>query len=1269
MKTLRVFSICGLAVWLAGSVVAAVESGGPVMLGGRNPVSLGRLPASEFSERLASLPAGAQARAIGWLNSFEFPEEDVHALHVDHEGGICYVCNFTPAVMDEGREEPMPMGALAAAVPVSPFPDSLKFNSRPGATNVIYLNFGGTNISGTAWNTSEGVSTFHTLPFSLDADYATFSGEEQLMIKRVWKRVAEDFASFDVNVTTEPPVVWTRNTALALITRNTDALGQNNPWPNAGGVAYVGVYGTSWNATYRPAWVYHNNVGDRADNIADVTSHEIGHNLGLAHDGQTGGIEYYGGHGGGSSEPLSWGPIMGTSYGRNISQWSKGEYHLANNFQDDMAIMASLMGYRPKVTGSTPGTATPLVVVDNTIRATTPETDPANANQVNKGVIRQSTDVDVWSFTAAAGAVNLVVRPFESTRVYTSWRHDTQGGNLHVRAALLDASGNELLVSAPGDVTFAQVQGTVPAGTYFLRVEGMGVGNPYHQDVSLRSGYTDYASVGQYFITGAVAQTVSYVKTYDQVYFRGTANGWGTLGMTLVSNYTWQTEAVFSGAASDRFKFDVNGDWALNFGDNNNDGIADQNGNDIAITQGAGTYRIWFHDQSRRYGVTKLVANLPPVANAGPDRTTFQMEEVLLDGSGSYDPDGQIASYRWSLVPGQFQGPIVMFNTNASIATLQWAAPTAASRTALVQLVVTDNDGASATSTVQVTQTSTVVYNKTYDQMYFRGTANSWGTSAMTLVSNYTWQIEAVFGAGGSERFKFDVNGDWLLNFGDNNNDGIADPSGNDIVIAQGAGTYRIWFHDQSRRYGVTKLVVNQPPVADAGPDRTVPLAGGTAALDGSGSYDPDGHIASFSWTQLAGPTVSINNPGTPFASVNLPPRSSAETFAFRLTVIDNEGASASDTMVVTQAGGGFQKTYDQVYFRGTPNGWGTLGMSLVSNYVWEAEVTVGGGSNERFKFDVHGDWSLNFGDNNNDGIADQSGNDIFFTQGSGTYVVRFHDQSRRYWVQRTGGGFQSSYSTMTMAGTFNSWNPAANNMQLVADYTWQVDLLFMAGASVQFKFTANGGWAQNWGINNQGSSVAPFQATVVAGAGNILLNNIQTGTHRITFNEQSRSLSVSRLSGVSAMGLPIRELTPWERYYGIDLLVNEQWQEDPDEDGLNNLEEMYHDTNPFASDTDGDGMSDLEEIVAGTNPLQGVDYFGVSLGRGPDGLTLVWPVAPGRVYAVQGLTVDGSEWTTLDVSAHEGDDRESHEASADGWVADGYMTFRVEVAYPGRED
>jgi alpha-amylase len=82
--------------------------------------------------------------------------------------------------------------------------------------------------------------------------------------------------------------------------------------------------------------------------------------------------------------------------------------------------------------------------------------------------------------------------------------------------------------------------------------------------------------------------------------------------MKLVNDYTWEITAPFVGASNDRFKFDVSpGNWSLNFGDYNKDGIADLNGADIPITEGAGEYVITFNDKSNEYNIRKRTVPNP----------------------------------------------------------------------------------------------------------------------------------------------------------------------------------------------------------------------------------------------------------------------------------------------------------------------------------------------------------------------------------------------------------------------------------------------------------------------------------------------------------------------------------------------------------------------------------------------------------------------------------------------------------------------------------
>jgi len=58
--------------------------------------------------------------------------------------------------------------------------------------------------------------------------------------------------------------------------------------------------------------------------------------------------------------------------------------------------------------------------------------------------------------------------------------------------------------------------------------------------------------------------------------------------------------------------------------------------------------------------ITVLQVNFPPQANAGPDENYIEGSSVSLDGSSSFDPDGDVLSYSWEALDG-----IILFNASA----------------------------------------------------------------------------------------------------------------------------------------------------------------------------------------------------------------------------------------------------------------------------------------------------------------------------------------------------------------------------------------------------------------------------------------------------------------------------------------------------------------------------------------------------------------------------------------------------------------------------
>lgn len=352
------------------------------------------------------------------------------------------------------------------------FPNSetFKLHSRPGARLVVYLDFTGHTTSNTPWN--DPGTSFTTPPYSIDADTATFSDQEHTAIQSVWFRMAEDFAAFDVDVTTEEP------TDAALLRSNAGDVnygmrvlfGPDQMATGAGGVAFVGSFDSIRTADPIPCFVFAGQGETSVKFMSEAGSHEVGHTVGLYHDGLAGGAaEYYTGHGTGA---LSWAPIMGVGYSKDVVQWSKGEYANASQTQDDLAVIATYIPFVTDDHGDTIAAAS--VLPDNNLDA--------------GGVIRRGGDLDLIKIGCGRGALSV-------TSVVSK-----QSPNLRMKLELLDSTGAVLKTeSAAGTVNnmAAPVLTYTIAtkGYYYLRVSSMASGDA-------NTGYTDYASAGRYGMTG-----------------------------------------------------------------------------------------------------------------------------------------------------------------------------------------------------------------------------------------------------------------------------------------------------------------------------------------------------------------------------------------------------------------------------------------------------------------------------------------------------------------------------------------------------------------------------------------------------------------------------------------------------------------------------------------------------------------------------------------------------------------------------------------------
>jgi len=288
--------------------------------------------------------------------------------------------------------------------------------------------------------------------------------------------------------------------------------------------------------------------------------------------------------------------------------------------------------------------------------------------------------------------------------------------------------------------------------------------------------------------------------------------------------------------------------------------------------------------------------NEPPVANAGSNQTVDEGVTVTLNGSGSTDPDGGIASYSWQ----QTGGPAVtLSSTTAASPTFTSPDVTEGGASLAFRLTVTDNGG--------LTSTDTCIVNVTWDNEPPVANAGS----DQTVAEGVTVTLS---GSGSTDPDNGIASYSWTQTSGPSvtmSSTTAASPTFTSPDVTEGGAslTFRLRVTDNG---GLTSIdtctvnvtwdnepPVNEPPVADAGSNQTVD-EGVTVRLDGSNSTDPDNGIASYSWTQTGGPSVTLSSATAASPTFTSPDvTEGGASLAFRLRVTDNGGLQSTDYCVV----------------------------------------------------------------------------------------------------------------------------------------------------------------------------------------------------------------------------------------------------------------------------------------------------------------------------------------------------------------------------------
>ncbi|XP_066268717.1 dyslexia-associated protein KIAA0319-like protein isoform X2 [Branchiostoma lanceolatum] len=276
--------------------------------------------------------------------------------------------------------------------------------------------------------------------------------------------------------------------------------------------------------------------------------------------------------------------------------------------------------------------------------------------------------------------------------------------------------------------------------------------------------------------------------------------------------------------------------------------------------------------------------NTPPVAIVQPKQQEVSLPNsaAILDGSQSTDDDG-IVDYHWEEVKGPLREEKA--SGEESILRLNNLIP----GSYVFRLTVTDSDGETDSTTANVT---------VHKETDYPPVANAGPNLVIQMPQN-----SVVLNGSKSTDDKGIVSYEWVKE-GDN----VADMQGTRTSILHvsnmevGDYTFTLTVTDSAEQEDDASVTVivqpenNQPPVADAGPDKELTSPDDTTTLDGGDSTDDQG-VVSYEWTKTSGPSsVDLQNTDQAVAMVA---GLVTGTYEFTLKVCDEKNLCSRDTVTV----------------------------------------------------------------------------------------------------------------------------------------------------------------------------------------------------------------------------------------------------------------------------------------------------------------------------------------------------------------------------------
>lgn len=256
----------------------------------------------------------------------------------------------------------------------------------------------------------------------------------------------------------------------------------------------------------------------------------------------------------------------------------------------------------------------------------------------------------------------------------------------------------------------------------------------------------------------------------------------------------------------------------------------------------------------------------------------------------------------------------------------------------------------------------------------------------------------------------------------------------------------------------------------------------------------------------------------------------------------------------------GFASNFSTMNIRGTFNSWAAESMELVGDNHWQATISLDGQANQRFKFDVFGDWSQNYGDTNIDGTLEQSGGDIT-TSVVGDYEVDLYDNSMTYTMTKVGDIVVQD--KWYFRGTANGW--AATELEFISGTQYELEVTFNGeDSNARFKIDHHGDWTENY----------PAQDFVVE----------DFKTYVIGFDSSSKAITATEVIGEDTQA-PVVIATPGAGTYQSRLDVTLNITDNQDDNPT-----LYYTVDGTVPTTNS------QEYTGGTIPVEDVVPTGIDM-------------------------------------------------------------------------